>query len=261
MAQRGLRAADLAAIGITNQRETTVAVGSQHRRAGAQRASSGRIRAWRDLVAEFARDGRRRTASAPRPACRLPPISAASRSAGCWTTFPARAQRPKRATCCSAPSIPSWLWQLTGGMHITDVTNASRTQLMNLETLDWDHETAGAFGIPRADAAARSRSSSEVYGEATLDAVAGVPVAGILGDQQAALVGQACFRARRSQKHVRHRMFSADEHRRRGIVRSTLRPAHHGGVPAGRRSRRTTRWKAAWPSPARWCSGFATTSG
>jgi glycerol kinase len=86
-------------------------------------------------------------------------------------------------------------WWLTGGpdggVHITDVTNASRTMLMNLETLDWDDEILGIMGIPRQMLPA-IRPSSEVYGTATGD-LAGIPVAGILGDQQAALVGQTCF--------------------------------------------------------------------
>src|SRR5207237_6542140 len=89
------------------------------------------------------------------------------------------------------------LWNLTGGpqggVHVTDVTNASRTQLLNLKTLDWDVELLAAFDIPRA-VLPEVRSSSEVYGQATLSAIRGVPFAGILGDQQAALVGQACFR-------------------------------------------------------------------
>jgi len=85
------------------------------------------------------------------------------------------------------------VWHLTG-LHITDVTNASRTQLMDLRTLDWDPELLAAFGIPW-QILPQIRSSSEVYGGATLDAIAGVPVAGILGDQQAALVGQTCFEA------------------------------------------------------------------
>ena len=84
------------------------------------------------------------------------------------------------------------LWNLAGGLHLTDCTNASRTQLMNLDTLDWDDELLDAFRIPRA-ILPRIASSSEVYGEATVDCVKGVPVAGILGDQQAALVGQTCF--------------------------------------------------------------------
>jgi glycerol kinase len=80
-----------------------------------------------------------------------------------------------------------------GGVHVTDVTNASRTQLLNLKTLDWDEKLLAAFEIPRAVLPA-VRSSSEVYGEASRSTIAGVPIAGILGDQQAALVGQVCFR-------------------------------------------------------------------
>src|ERR1035438_9363535 len=76
----------------------------------------------------------------------------------------------------------------------TDSTNASRTQLMDLKSLDWDPELLHAFGIPQA-ILPEIRSSCEVYGAAKLDAVRGVPIAGILGDQQAALVGQTCFRA------------------------------------------------------------------
>ena len=86
-------------------------------------------------------------------------------------------------------------WWLTGGprggVHVTDVTNASRTLLMDLRTLDWDKGILGDLAIPSA-MLPRIRSSSEVYAEAT-GLLPGVPVAGLLGDQQAALVGQACF--------------------------------------------------------------------
>src|SRR5690606_4391743 len=83
-------------------------------------------------------------------------------------------------------NIDTWLvWNLTGGRsHITDVTNASRTQLMNLKTLAWDEEILSLFGIPKA-CLPTILSSSEVYGEAG-GPLAGVPIAGILGDQQAA---------------------------------------------------------------------------
>jgi glycerol kinase len=87
------------------------------------------------------------------------------------------------------------IWHLTGGsdggVHITDVTNASRTLLMNLETLDWDDEILGILGIPR-QMLPEIRPSSAVYGTAK-GALAGIPVAGDLGDQQAALVGQTCY--------------------------------------------------------------------
>jgi glycerol kinase len=94
-------------------------------------------------------------------------------------------------------TIDTWLvWNLTGGarggLHVTDVTNASRTQLMNLATLDWDPALLAAFAIPRA-LLPRIAASSEVYGEAATAPLRGVRLAAILGDQQAALVGQTCF--------------------------------------------------------------------
>jgi len=92
----------------------------------------------------------------------------------------------------------SWVvWNMTGGVdggiHITDVTNASRTMLMNLDTLTWNEEIAGEMGIPMS-MLPEIRSSSEVYGKDREGGLlAGVPIAGILGDQQAATFGQACF--------------------------------------------------------------------
>jgi glycerol kinase len=93
-------------------------------------------------------------------------------------------------------NIDTWvIWNLTGGAdggaHVTDVTNASRTMMMNLETLDWDDEILGTLGVPRA-MLPEVRASSEVYGDAKGD-LAGIPVAGDLGDQQAALFGQTCY--------------------------------------------------------------------
>jgi glycerol kinase len=89
-------------------------------------------------------------------------------------------------------TVDSWLiWRLTG-RHLTDVTNASRTMLMNLHTLDWDEVLLEAIGVPRA-MLPEIRPSSEVYGEVVGGPLRGVPVAAALGDQQAALFGQACF--------------------------------------------------------------------
>lgn len=93
-------------------------------------------------------------------------------------------------------NMDTWLiWNMTGGTnggkHVTDVTNASRTMLMNLETLDWDDEILALMGIPRSMLPTIC-SSSERYGEAT-GLLAGIPIAGDLGDQQAALFGQTCF--------------------------------------------------------------------
>ena len=91
--------------------------------------------------------------------------------------------------------MDTWvIWKLTG-KHVTDVTNASRTMLMNLKTLDWDAEILKVMGIPRA-MLPEIKSSSEVYGYVAAGApLRGVPVAGDLGDQQAALFGQTCFKA------------------------------------------------------------------
>ena len=94
-------------------------------------------------------------------------------------------------------NMDTWvIWNLTGGvnggLHITDVSNASRTLLMDLATLDWDQGLLDAIGVPRA-MLPEIRASSEVYGEARVPAVEGVRVAGDLGDQQAALFGQTCF--------------------------------------------------------------------
>jgi glycerol kinase len=93
--------------------------------------------------------------------------------------------------------MDTWvLWNLTGGtkggLHYTDVTNASRTLLMDLETLDWHEPALELMGIPRS-MLPEIRSSSEEYGEVQGTAIGGTPVAGILGDQQAALFGQTCF--------------------------------------------------------------------
>ncbi|MEO5877895.1 MAG: glycerol kinase GlpK [Streptosporangiaceae bacterium] len=89
-------------------------------------------------------------------------------------------------------TIDSWLiWKLTG-RHVTDVTNASRTMLMNLRTLDWDARTLEVMGVPRA-MLPEIRPSAEVYGRAVGGPLEGVPVASALGDQQAALFGQCCF--------------------------------------------------------------------
>ena len=94
-------------------------------------------------------------------------------------------------------NMDTWvIWNLTGGtnggLHITDVSNASRTMLMDLATQDWDQELLDTIGVPRS-MLPEIHASSEVYGEATLGAVEGVKVAGDLGDQQAALFGQTCF--------------------------------------------------------------------
>ena len=193
--QRGLRASDLAAIGITNQRETTVL---WERKTGKPVANAI---VWQDMrvaddVARFASEGGQ---DRFRPQTGLPLSTYFSSLKLRWLleNIPGARKKAAGGELLFGNIDTFLLWNLTGGprggVHVTDVTNASRTQLLNLKTLDWDAELLAAFDIPRA-VLPEVRSSSEVYGEATLRAIAGVPFTGILGDQQAALVGQACFR-------------------------------------------------------------------
>ena len=193
--QRGLRASDLAAIGITNQRETTVL---WERKTGKPVANAI---VWQDTrvgqdVAHFASDGGQ---DRFRAQTGLPLSTYFSSLKLRWLleNVPGAREKAVAGELLFGNIDTFLLWNLTGGpqggVHVTDVTNASRTQLLNLKTLDWDEKLLTAFGIPRS-VLATVRSSSEVYGEATLNTIAGVPITGILGDQQAALVGQACFR-------------------------------------------------------------------
>jgi len=194
LAQRGLRPTDLAAIGITNQRETTVV----WERATGKPVANAIV--WQDTrvaedVARFARSGGQ---DRFRAQTGLPLSTYFSSLKLRWILQNVPGAREKAAAGeLLFGNIDTFLvWNLTGGpkrgVHVTDVTNASRTQLLNLKTLDWDPELLASFEIPRA-MLPEVRSSSEVYGTAKLPAISGVPVAGILGDQQAALVGQACF--------------------------------------------------------------------
>ena len=181
----GLTSRDLAAIGITNQRETTVL---WDRITGLPVHNA---LVWQDmrvdpLVAEYAANGGQ---DRFRAATGLPLASYFSALKLRWLLDNVPGARAKAENGdLLFGTIDTWvLWNLTG-LHATDVTNASRTQLMNLATLDWDPVLLGAFGIPRT-VLPRIVPSSAVLGT-TRD---GIPIAGILGDQQAALMGQACF--------------------------------------------------------------------
>jgi glycerol kinase len=191
MQQRGLAPRDLAAIGITNQRETTVV---WNRKTGKPVANAI---VWQDTrvadaVAEFARQGGQERF---RQKTGLPLATYFSSLKLRWLLENVAHIRElaEAGELCFGTVDSFLLWRLTGGTHATDVTNASRTQLLNLETLAWDDELLSAFGIP-APLLPKICSSSEIYGTAQLTAIQDVPVAGILGDQQAALVGQTCFK-------------------------------------------------------------------
>jgi len=190
-----LSANDLAAIGITNQRETTVV----------WEKSTGKpvmnAIVWQDTrvspdVAQFSAQGGQ---DRFRAKTGLPLSTYFSGLKLRWILKNVRgaAERARGGELLFGNIDTFLLWHLTGGprggVHATDVTNASRTQLMNLKTLDWDEELLHAFEIPRS-VLPQVRSSSEVYGSVAEGAAKGVAIASILGDQQAALVGQACFR-------------------------------------------------------------------
>jgi glycerol kinase len=195
LANAGITAADLAAVGITNQRETAVVWDK----------TTGRpvynAIVWQDTrtdvyVNEFGKDGGQ---DRFRAKVGLPLATYFSGPKVRWVLDNVDGARAKaEAGDLLFGNIDTWcIWNLTGGVnggvHVTDVTNASRTMLMNLETLDWDAEIMGIMGIPRSMLPA-IKASSEVYGTCVGE-LAGVPVAGDLGDQQAALFGQTCFSA------------------------------------------------------------------
>jgi glycerol kinase len=204
--QVGLKAADLhpathknrtwpgpalAAIGITNQRETTVV---WSRKTGKPIANAI---VWQDMrvAGDVARLAREIGDDFFRSRTGLPLSTYFSALKLRWILENVEgALRQAEAGELLFGTIDTFLaWKLTG-LHITDVTNASRTQLMNLKTLAWDAELLKAFSIP-AQMLPRICSSSEVYGRVKEGPLSGVPVAGILGDQQAALVGQTCFKS------------------------------------------------------------------
>jgi glycerol kinase len=190
----GISAADLAAVGITNQRETTVIWEKKSGKAIANALVWQDTRVAEDVSHFAANGGQNRF----REATGLPLSTYFSSLKIRWLlNNVAGAKQKADAGELLVGTIDAFLvWHLTGGsnggVHVTDVTNASRTQLLNLKTLQWDPALLQAFEIP-ANILATVKSSSEVYGDATVPALKGVPIAGILGDQQAALAGQACY--------------------------------------------------------------------
>ena len=187
----GLTANDVAAIGITNQRETTVV---WDRTTG---APIGHAIVWQDRRTAKACDRlkARGLAAKIRRKTGLVVDAYFSGTKLQWIleNVPGAKARA-RAGDLAFGTVDSWLvWNLTSGRrHVTDPSNASRTMLFNIHTGDWDDELLKLFGVPRS-VLPEVRSSSEVYGESTLLGAA-IPIAGIAGDQQAALFGQVCTR-------------------------------------------------------------------
>ncbi len=195
-----LQPEDIAALGITNQRETTLV---WNRKTG--RPYYNAI-VWQDtrtdrIATALDRDGR---GDVIRQKAGLPPATYFSGGKIQWILENVAGVREAAESGDAIfGNSDSWVvWNLTGGprggVHVTDVTNASRTMLMNLETLDWDDELLSFFGIPRQMLPEiRPSSSPEPYGVTLSSGPMGgeVPVTGILGDQQAAMVGQVCLKA------------------------------------------------------------------
>ncbi|NWG07800.1 MAG: glycerol kinase GlpK [Chloroflexi bacterium] len=189
LSKSGIAPSEIAAIGITNQRETTVV----------WEKSTGRpvynAIVWQDtrtdeICNELAKQGGQ---DRFRAKTGLPLATYFSGPKIKWILDNVEGARAKAEQGdLLFGTMDTWLiWNLTGE-HVTDVTNASRTLLMNLHTLDWDDEILGILDIPRA-MLPKIKSSSEVYGAVRSGDLKSIPVAGDLGDQQAALFGQTCF--------------------------------------------------------------------
>jgi glycerol kinase len=192
LAKLKLGARDVAALGVTNQRETTMLW---------DRATGEPIHhaiVWQDRRTAGRCDELR--ASGVEPMIRaktgllIDPYFSGTKIAWLLDNVPG-ARKRARAGELACGTIDSWLaYKLTGGgLHITDASNASRTLLMNIHTGDWDDELLKCLGVPR-EILPEIRPSSEVYGEVTSGSpLAGIKIAGLIGDQQGALFGQTCF--------------------------------------------------------------------
>ena len=224
LAKLKITAKDLAAVGITNQRETTViwdkVTGKPvHNAIVWQDTRTDRL--VRDLGGTRGQD---RFRDLCRTACRWRIYFSGPKIR--WLPDHVDGLRARaEAGEVLFGTMDSWvIWNLTG-RHVTDVTNASRTMLMSLKTLDWDDSLLAAIGVPRA-MLPEIRPSSEVYGDASGD-LAGVPVASALGRPAAvALFGQTCFAPERRQEHLRHRQLPAGQHRRQAGALQERAPDH-----------------------------------
>ena len=190
VAQSGIQASDLAAIGITNQRETTI-VWDKATGAPIYNAIVWQCRRTAGLVDQLVDQG---LTDHIKAVTGLLPDAYFSATKIRWILdhVEGAQERAERGELLFG-TVDTWLlWKLTGGaVHVTDATNASRTMLYDIHKLDWDDTLLKALRIPRC-MLPEVRSSSEVYGYTEIQGVK-VPIAGIAGDQQAALFGQTCF--------------------------------------------------------------------
>lgn len=190
--QRGIQATEIAAIGITNQRETTV-LWDRATGVPLHHAIVWQDRRTAEFCARLKVDGHEEQVQA-KTGLLLDPYFSATKLAWLLDNVPEARQRALRGELAFG-TIDSWLlWKLTGGkVHATDASNASRTLLFNILEQRWDEELLAMFGIP-ATVLPVVCDSSHDYGHSTADFIGAViPICGIAGDQQAALIGQACF--------------------------------------------------------------------
>ena len=192
MRKLGVEASDIAAIGITNQRETTV-VWDRNTGHPIANAIVWQCRRTSDIIDELVRKGLSDMISEKTG---LVPDAYFSGSKIKWLldNVPGARERAERGELLFG-TIDSWLiWKLTGGaVHVTDQTNASRTMLYNIHTLQWDEELLNILDVP-AGMLPEVKPSSCIYGKTVFELYGGeIPVAGAAGDQQAALFGQCCF--------------------------------------------------------------------
>jgi glycerol kinase len=192
LAQAGLTARDVTAIGITNQRETTVV---WDRRTG---APVGHAIVWQDRRTADTCAALKAAAHEPlfvrQTGLRLDPYFSGTKLKWILDHTPGAREKAAGGDLLFG-TIDSWLiWKLTDGVaHVTDATNASRTLLLNIHTGAWDEDCLRVLDIPRA-MLPQVVNSSAIVGESAIPGpLAGIPIAGIAGDQQAALFGQACF--------------------------------------------------------------------
>ncbi|GAA0982407.1 Glycerol kinase [Nocardioides aquaticus] len=195
LSKANLNSGNIAAVGITNQRETAL-VWDRHTGQPVYNAIVWQDVRTQKIVDKLAADGGEERY---KDVCGLPLATYFSGPKITWILDNVEGAREKaEAGDLIFGNTDTWvLWNLTGGAendgeHVTDVTNASRTMLMDLSTLTWDESIAADMGIPMS-MLPTIKSSSEIYGECKPGVLKGVPVAGILGDQQAATFGQACL--------------------------------------------------------------------
>lgn len=182
----------IAAVGVSNQRETTI-VWDRHTGKPVYNAIVWQDRRTADYCGQLKRDGLEAMVS-EKTGLRLDPYFAGTKVRWILENVGGVRARAEKGDLLFG-TVDTWLvWQLTGQkVHVTDITNASRTLFYNLETDDWDDELLELFAVPRS-MLPEVKSSSEVYGHVEDNLYpAGAPIAGIAGDQHAALFGQACF--------------------------------------------------------------------